>query len=136
MKLLITLCLASFLGFFAFQTGPVPSIEPLKIESPDSAADLKLSDPSQVLLVNMIPYDQSDEHGQDSEPFLAVQPEGKLMIGAAYYGESMGGDMLAPLFLSSDGGGSWKLISIINSKGVASQTYSFPARRPASTVRL
>lgn len=123
MRVLIIVLFATCLSLLAFQPGPAPTIEPLKIPV-EQKTKLTVIDSAQVLVVNMIPNDRSEEYGQDSEPFLAVSPN-KLMIAAVYYGESMEGKTSPPLFLSTDKGESWQMIFIIPAKGIGSQTYCF-----------
>ena len=69
----------------------------------------------QVLVVNMIPRSLSRETSQDSEPSIAVNPARPLeIVGTAFTGDPMGGP-LAPIYLSSDGGNTWRLNSIVPS---------------------
>src|SRR5262245_9492187 len=85
------------------------------------------SDESQILVVNMIPQTQSSEEGQDSEPFLALTKDQKLLIAAVYYGQTVfTKNQKQPLFMSEDGGQTWKLISISPAVGqLGGQTYCF-----------
>ena len=67
----------------------------------------------QVLVVNMIPRSLSRETNQDSEPSITVNPARPLeIVGTAFTGDPMGGP-LAPIYLSSDGGNTWRLNSIV-----------------------
>ena len=69
----------------------------------------------QILVVNMIPRSLSRETNQDSEPSIAVNPARPLeIVGTAFTGDPMGGP-LAPIYLSSDGGNTWRLNSIVPS---------------------
>ena len=63
----------------------------------------------------MIPKSLSNEHTQDSEPHLTINPaNNKQLVGTAFTPDPAGG-VLAPIFLSSDGGASWRLNSIVPS---------------------
>jgi hypothetical protein len=80
---------------------------------------------SNVLLVNMIPAWLSDETQQNSEPFLAVHPDQRLMVGSAYFfGDHTPVDVL-PLFVSSDGGLTWDLKALLPYAEISNQTYCF-----------
>ena len=68
-----------------------------------------------VLVVNMIPRSLSLETNQDSEPMIAVNPANPLEIaGTAFTGDPMGG-AFAPIYVSTDGGNTWRLNSIVPS---------------------
>ncbi len=68
-----------------------------------------------VLVVNMIPRSMSRETNQDSEPTIAVNPANPLEIAAtAFTPDPMGGP-LAPIFISTDGGNTWRLNLIVPS---------------------
>src|SRR5213593_4748766 len=76
-----------------------------------------------VVVVNMIPRSLSRETNQDSEPSLSVNPANPLQIeGTAFTPDPMGGP-LAPLFVSTDGGNTWSLNSIIPSGAGNSSTH-------------
>jgi hypothetical protein len=69
----------------------------------------------QVLVINMIPRSLSRETNQDSEPSIAVSPTNPLeIVGTAFTPDPMGGPQ-APIFVSTDGGNSWRLNSIVPS---------------------
>src|SRR5258706_11722745 len=69
----------------------------------------------QVLVVNMIPRSLSRETNQDSEPSITVNPaRPREIVGTALAGAPMGGPV-APIYLSSDGGNTWRLNSIVPS---------------------
>ena len=71
---------------------------------------------NQVLLVNMIPRALSGETNQDSEPTIAVNPVNPLQIvGTAFTPDPTGGDV-APIYISTDGGQTWSLNSIVPSQ--------------------
>ena len=70
-----------------------------------------------VLIVNMIPLSLSRETNQDSEPSLTVNPANPLQIvGTAFTPDPMGGP-LAPIYVSADGGKTWRLNSVVPSVG-------------------
>jgi len=69
-----------------------------------------------LLLVNMIPRSLSDETEQDSEPSLAVNPRNiNQIVGTAFTPDPLRGN-LAPVFISNDGGNTWRLNSIVPSE--------------------
>jgi hypothetical protein len=71
--------------------------------------------PGAVLVVNMVPRSLSNETNQDSEPCLAVNPANTQEIAAtAFTPDPMGGSN-APLYVSTDGGNTWWLNSIVPS---------------------
>jgi len=70
---------------------------------------------SGVLIVNIIPKSLSFETNQDSEPTLAVNPANPLQIAASAFTPDPGHGNLAPIFVSTDGGNSWILNSIVPS---------------------
>ncbi|GGK76417.1 hypothetical protein [Mangrovihabitans endophyticus] len=64
-------------------------------------------------VVNLIPASLSGESGQDSEPNLAVDPQNpQRMVATAFTRDPLGGPQ-APVFLSSDGGRTWQVRSIV-----------------------
>jgi len=80
--------------------------------------------PATVVVVNMIPRTLSGEQSQDSEPHLAVNPSNpKQIVGTAFTGDPSGGPH-APIYVSSDGGNTWALNSIVPSTtGASSGTF-------------
>lgn len=117
--------LVSALAFYIFQAAPTPEIQELNLPDPSLVQS--------VLVVNMIPAEQSGESSQDSEPFLAVsgdplKPEQSLLIGAAYKGEFQGAGA-TPLMLSSTDGYIWKQSSMLNVKQIGSHTYCFSGKK-------
>ncbi len=77
----------------------------------------------QLLLVNMIPRSLSDETNQDSEPSLAVNPQNTdQIVGTAFTPDPLGGN-LAPVFISTDGGSTWRLSSIVPSQTQTGDIY-------------
>jgi len=70
----------------------------------------------QVLVINMVPRSLSSETNQDSEPSITVNPaRPREIVGTAFTGDPMGGP-LAPVYLSSDGGNTWRLNSVVPSR--------------------
>ena len=66
-----------------------------------------------ILVVNMIPKSLSFEVNQDSEPMIAVNPNNPDHIaGTAFTPDPMGGG-LAPYFVSTDGGKTWVLNTVV-----------------------
>lgn len=89
-----------------------------------------------ILVVNMIPQSLSGETNQDSEPNLAVNPANPLHIaGSAFTPDPMGG-RLAPIFVSSDGGNTWLLNSIVPSQGALTGTGDITVRFAAASNNL
>ena len=76
----------------------------------------KASTPAnQVLLVNMIPKSLSGETHQDSEPTIAVNPANPLQIAASAFTPDPSHGPRAPIYISTDGGNTWTLNSIVPS---------------------
>jgi hypothetical protein len=69
----------------------------------------------QVLVVNMIPKSLSGETHQDSEPTIAVNPKNPLQIAASAFTPDPSHGPRAPIYISTDGGNSWTLNSIVPS---------------------
>src|SRR5258705_361868 len=67
------------------------------------------------IIVNMIPKALSFETNQDSEPTIAVNPANPLQIAASAFTPDPGGGNLAPIYVSTDGGNTWVLNSIVPS---------------------
>jgi hypothetical protein len=73
-----------------------------------------ISQAQTVTVVNMIPNTSSGETNHDSEPNLAVNPSNPLQLAAtAFTPDPMGTAGVAPIYLSSDGGNTWSLNSIL-----------------------
>jgi len=68
-----------------------------------------------VLLVNMIPKSLSGETHQDSEPTIAVNPKNPLQIAASAFTPDPSHGPRAPIYISTDGGATWTLNSIVPS---------------------
>ncbi len=68
---------------------------------------------SQIRVVNMVPLLQSNQTRDDNETNIAVNPANRLQIaGTAFTPDPMGGAN-APIYISTDGGVTWALNSII-----------------------
>jgi hypothetical protein len=66
-------------------------------------------------VVNMVPFANSAEERQDSEPNLAVNPSNpQQMAGSAFTPDPAGG-ALAPIYVSTDGGETWTLNLVVPS---------------------
>src|SRR4029079_6191243 len=72
--------------------------------------------PRSVTVVNMIPFAQSAETGQDSEPNLSVNPNNTQQIaGSAFTLNPTGATTTAPIFVSINGGTTWTMNNIVPS---------------------
>jgi hypothetical protein len=70
-----------------------------------------------IRIVNMIPPSLSGETGQDSEPNLAVNPQRPTdMVATAFTPAPLGGS-LAPIYVSTDGGATWSLRTVLPENG-------------------
>jgi hypothetical protein len=70
----------------------------------------------QISVIDIIPKSLSGETGYDSEPNIAVNPHNPQQIAAsAFTREPMRRANRAPIFISTDGGVSWSLHSVIPS---------------------
>jgi hypothetical protein len=78
-------------------------------------ANKKKATPQNLILVNMIPKSLSSETNQDSEPTLAVNPANPLHMAASAFTPDPGGGNFAPIYVSTDGGNTWILNSIVPS---------------------
>ena len=70
-----------------------------------------------VIVVNMIPLSMSGETNQDSEPNLAVNPANAHDIVATAFTPAPLGGGFAPIYVSTDGGSSWSLNTIVPGNG-------------------
>jgi len=67
-------------------------------------------------VINMIPRSQSGETNQDSEPFLAVNPDNpQQMAGSAFTLDPDPSSDTAPIFVTEDKGETWRLSGIVPS---------------------
>ena len=70
----------------------------------------------QVTVINMIPFAQSAEVGQDSEPNLSVNPNNPQQIaGSAFTANPTGAMGTAPIYVSTNGGATWAMNNIVPS---------------------
>ncbi len=70
-----------------------------------------------ITVINMVPKALSGETNQDSEPNISVDPTNPNQIAAtAFTPDPMGGPN-APIYISSDGGATWSLNSIVPGSG-------------------
>jgi hypothetical protein len=68
---------------------------------------------AQIRVIDIVPNSQSNETGIDSEPNVAVDPSNPQRIAAsAFTPDPMGGPN-APIYVSTDGGTTWTLNSIV-----------------------
>jgi len=70
-----------------------------------------------LIIVNMTPASLSGETRQDSEPNIAVDPGNPATIVATAFTPDPLGGSNAPVYVSSDGGLSWQLRTIVPSGG-------------------
>jgi hypothetical protein len=68
-----------------------------------------------ILVVNMIPKSLSGEEHQDSEPTIAVNPADPRQIAASAFTPDPSGGPRAPIYVSTNGGQTWALNSIVPS---------------------
>jgi hypothetical protein len=69
-----------------------------------------------IYVVNMIPFAQSGETWQDSEPNLTVNPNNAQMIaGSAFTMNPTGSTSTAPIYITTNGGTTWTLNNIVPS---------------------
>ncbi|MDQ6904900.1 MAG: hypothetical protein M3139_18055, partial [Bacteroidota bacterium] len=70
-----------------------------------------------IKVVNIIPQSLSGETNQDSEPNIAVNPSNPLQIAASAFTPNPMGGANAPIYISTDGGNTWSLNSIVPGNG-------------------
>ena len=75
-----------------------------------------------VSVVNMIPQTLSGESVTDSEPNLAVNPSNTQNIAASAFTPDPMGGVNAPIYISTDGGQSWVLNSIVPGNDTIAET--------------
>jgi hypothetical protein len=75
-----------------------------------------------VSVVNMIPQTLSGESLTDSEPNLAVNPSNTQNIAASAFTPDPMGGVNAPIYISTDGGQSWVLNSIVPGNDSVAET--------------
>jgi hypothetical protein len=85
----------------------------------------------------MIPNDQSDEANDDSEPTLAVDAANALRMAGTAFTPNPNGGSNGPIYLSTDGGITWKLNAIVPSQtGSTSGTGDITVRFGSSSSVL
>jgi hypothetical protein len=72
---------------------------------------------STIRVVNMIPNSLSGEDRQDSEPNIAVNPETPTDIVATAFTPAPMGGSFAPIYVSTDGGNTWVLRTVVPGNG-------------------
>jgi hypothetical protein len=87
-----------------------------------SIEQLLAAAPPKVLVVNCIPQERSDENNDDTEPSLAVNPANpdQIVVVAATPPEGGKGD--GPIYYSSDGGNTWRLVFEVPEGGGRDET--------------
>ena len=95
----------------AIRKKPTAVVAPL-VRQTGTTAGVKATGPT-VLLVNMIPKSLSGEENQDSEPSVAVNPANPLQIAGSAFTPDPAKGPFAPIYVSSDGGKTWTLNSIV-----------------------
>lgn len=91
---------------------------------------------AQIRVVNMVPQVQSNQTANDVEPNIAVNPANKLQIvGTAFTPDPMGGSN-APIYISTDGGNTWALNSIVPGNDPTYGTGDITARFAGSGNQL
>ena len=70
----------------------------------------------------MIPQSLSDETNGDAEPNIAVNPSNPLQIAGSAFTPDPSGGSHAPIYVSTDGGKTWTLNSIVPSNDPNSGT--------------
>ena len=70
-----------------------------------------------VRVINMIPASLSGETNQDSEPNLAVNPANPMEIVATAFTPAPMGGAFAPIYVSTDGGSTWSLRTVVPGNG-------------------
>src|SRR5947209_7984492 len=73
-----------------------------------------------ISVVNIIPASLSGESNQDSEPSVTVNPANPNQIAITAFTPDPFGGVNAPIFVSTDGGATWVLNSIVPSQAGAS----------------
>ncbi len=102
-----------------------------------------------LVVVNMIPNNRSGESNQDSEPNITVDPADPRRIAGSAFTPNLASNPNAPIYVSTDGGTTWALASIVPSQdtlvGTGDITVRFAAsgtlyagilRRPSAALRL
>jgi hypothetical protein len=70
-----------------------------------------------IKILNMIPQTLSGETNQDSEPNIAINPNNPSQLAASAFTPNPMGGSNSPIYVSTDGGNSWTLNSIVPGNG-------------------
>ena len=102
-----------------------------------------------LVVVNMIPNDRSGEQNQDSEPNITVDPLNPQRIAGSAFTPNLAMNPNAPIYVSTNGGTTWTLASIVPSQDATVGTgditlklastgtlYAGILRRPSASLRL
>jgi hypothetical protein len=102
-----------------------------------------------LVVVNMIPNNRSGEANQDSEPNITVDPSDPTRIAGSAFTPNLAANPNAPIYVSTNGGLTWALASIVPSSdalvGTGDITVRFASsgtlyagilRRPSAALRL
>ena len=81
-------------------------------------------------VVNLIPNSLSGETNQDSEPNIAVNPVTATDIVATAFTPAPLGGSFAPIYVSTDGGNTWALRTVVPGNGFVGTTTSRSRSRP------
>ena len=85
-----------------------------------------------LVVVNMIPNDRSGEQNQDSEPNITVDPLNPQRIAGSAFTPNLAGNVNAPIYVSTDGGATWTLVSIVPSQDAFTGTGDITLRMASS----
>jgi hypothetical protein len=85
-----------------------------------------------LVVVNMIPNDRSGETNQDSEPNITVDPANPARIAGSAFTPNLAGNPNAPIYVSTNGGLTWALASIVPSQNSLTGTGDITVRFAAS----
>ena len=102
-----------------------------------------------IVVVNMIPNNRSGESNQDSEPNITVDPSNPSRIAGSAFTPNLAANPNAPIYVSTNGGSTWALASIVPSSSSLTGTgdisvrfaasgtlYAGILRRPSASLRL
>src|SRR5437868_11853416 len=102
-----------------------------------AAGNIPVSAPDPtILIVNIIPKQMSFETNNDSEPNLDVSPSNPLHMAASAFTPDPAGNPNAPIFISTDGGNTWTINSIVPGGNRRAGTGDITLRFSKTTDRL
>jgi len=107
-----------------------------KKSSKKSPANLVLAAGVKVLIVNIIPRQMSFETNNDSEPNLDVSPTNPQHMAACAFTPDPTGSPNAPIFISTDGGMTWTINSIVPGGNKRTGTGDITLRFSRTTDKL